>query len=126
MDYGKTIKAIRMFNFIADERTADAAIKAVLGILTSRLHDKSAHHFIAHLPEVLSFERIHGRTTRARNIEFDDYVSEIAHQFCLTNGEARMLINEILYNAKKDIPKDKLAEIEKDLPKEWGIFFRNV
>lgn len=126
MDYGKTIKAIRMFNFIDDERTADAAIKAVLGILTSRLREKPAHHFTAQLPEALSFERIRGRQSRARNIEFDDYVAEIAQQFGLSNSQARMLINEILYNAKQGIPVEKLAEIEKDLPKEWAIFFRSV
>src|SRR5436309_1356740 len=60
MDYQQFIQETRKLDFIPDEETADAAVKAALGVLASRLDEEHARKFTAKLPEPLTYERLRG------------------------------------------------------------------
>lgn len=96
MDYDEFVQSVSSLDFMQDTDTADAAIKAILGILASSMDDKEARDFTSRLPEPLTLERLRGHQVRPTRISVEEFVSEIQEQFKLTNGQARLLINKVL------------------------------
>ncbi len=54
MGYEKLLEAVQEFDFIPDPKTADAALKAVLGILASAMDENLARDFTDSLPGPLT------------------------------------------------------------------------
>ena len=120
MEYEEIIKRISKLDFIKDDQTADAAVKAVLGILAGRLDEVQARKFTEKLPEPLTLEKLRGLERRVDPITVDYYISTIGTQFALTKDQASTLVQNVLHLAKEVTGDGVLVEIERFLPSDWA------
>lgn len=120
MDYQEIIRRVKELDFIGDEETADAAVKAVLGILASRLDEVQARRLTESLPEPLTLERLRGHQKRIEEISVAQYIAEIGTQFKISTDQANTLINTVLHIAKEATGDGVLVEIENRLPSDWA------
>jgi len=58
MKFSEFIDQVKVLEFIPDEDTADAAIKAVPGILVSNLDEAEAKQLCENLPQELALEEM--------------------------------------------------------------------
>ncbi len=120
MEYTEILKRISKLDFINDVLTADAAVKAVLGILASRLEEDKARKFTEKLPEPLTLQKLRSHDRRIEPISVDYYISSISVQFKITNDQARTLVQNVLHIAKEATGDGVLVEIEQYLPSDWA------
>lgn len=119
MEYEKFVNAACELPFISDRETADAAVKAVLGILASRLEEEQAHQLTESLPEPLNYERLHSHQVRKLPISAEEYIAVIREQFKLDDIQASELIQQTL-RVTKEAVKDKINEFTSRLPADWS------
>lgn len=119
MEYERFVDAANKLPFIPDRETADAAIKAVLGILASKLDDEQAHELSDSLPEPLNYEKLHSHQVRKLPISADEYIAVICEQFKLDDIQASQLIQETL-RVTKEAVKDKINQFTSRLPADWS------
>ncbi|MBE9049386.1 DUF2267 domain-containing protein [Nostocales cyanobacterium LEGE 11386] len=119
MEYERFVDAACSLPFIQDKETADAAVKAVLGILASKLEDEQAHQLSDSLPEPLTYERLHSHQVRKLPISADEYITVIREQFKLDDIQASQLIQQTL-RVTKEAVKDKINEFTSRLPADWS------
>lgn len=120
-DYREFIQEVNALDFIKDEATADAAVKAVLGILVSRLEEPQAYRLTETLPAPLSLGRLRGhQTATALMISFEQYIKEISVQFRLNYEQAHLLVNTVLRRTRKTIDRTLLDELITHLPPDWS------
>lgn len=119
MEYEQFLDAATELPFIPDRETADAAVKAVLGILASKLDEEQAHQLTDNLPEPLNYQRLHSHQARKLPISADEYIAVICEQFKLDDIQASELIQETLRVTKAAV-KDKIQELTSRLPADWS------
>lgn len=120
MEYNALIKSVNRLDFIQTEEVADAAVKAALGIMVSRLNEEEARRLTSYLPEPLTFEKLRSHQARDLKINREEYVSEIATQFKIREDEARTLIKTVLQTTKENLPQDQVQELEDNIPDDWA------
>ena len=101
MDYESIVDDVSSLDFVTDRDMADAATKAVLGIMTSNMKEDEAREFTAKLPDPLTLERLRGHQARVEHIAVYEFVIEIGNQFKLNNEQSRLLINKVLEAVEK-------------------------
>ena len=119
MEYEIFLQEANKLDFIRDRAMADAAVKAVLGILASRLSEPTAQRLTDKLPGPLDYERLRGLQASPLELSIDEYVQNIARQFNLDDGQAARLIVVVLHFAKDAIGFDK-EELKSELPYDWA------
>lgn len=120
MRYGQFTEEVKRLGFIRDAATANAAVKAVLGILASRLYPQDRAKTLADgLPAQLSYDKLVGRQKRPTPAKAADYVHAIAARFKLGDDQARILIDTVLHVAKQNFDRDTVEELEAGLPSDW-------
>ncbi|MDH6063706.1 DUF2267 domain-containing protein [Umezakia ovalisporum] len=119
MEYERFLDAACELAFISDRETADAAVKAVLGILASKLDDRQALELSEGLPEPLNYERLHSHQIRKLPISAEEYIAVIREQFKLDDIQASQLIQQTLRITKEAV-KDKMNEFTSRLPADWS------
>ncbi len=124
MDYDDFIEQVRELEFINSEEEADAAVRAVLGLLAGRMEETDARFMTEHLPEPLTFEGL-PRYSDA-DITVGEYIEEIAEQFNLDEDQARELVEAVLTMAKEAIGEDMVITLERRLPLDWADVFENA
>ncbi|MDZ4723048.1 MAG: hypothetical protein SGI97_03975 [candidate division Zixibacteria bacterium] len=67
MEYQNFTQKVRQLGYIQDDRTADAAVKTVLGLLTTYVQEPQARNLTEKLPSELSFERLRGHMSDPNN-----------------------------------------------------------
>jgi len=120
MDYGKLLEAVQELDFIPDPKTADAAVKAVLGILASAMEENLAREFTESLPGPLTYDRLRGHQARPLEINADRYIGHLAAHFRLPEEQARLLITKTLALAKEQAEKAELKQIIYTLEQDLG------
>lgn len=120
--YSKYLEAVKGLDYIEDTESADAAAKAVLGTLASRLDEREARRLTEHLPGPLTYEKLHGHQANITEIPVSVYLSDIAVQFALTDSEAKELIGTVLRVAEGDVGRRTMGEIRAGLPDDWRRF----
>lgn len=120
MEYKALVKSVSRLDFIETEEVADAAVKAALGIMVSRLNEDEARRLTSYLPEPLTFEKLRSHQARDLKINREEYVSEIATQFKIREDEARTLIKTVLQTTKENLPQDQVQELEDNIPDDWA------
>lgn len=121
MNYQSYIEQVMKLPFINDEKAADAGIKAVLGILSSRLGEYEARWLSESLPPELNVWVLRGRQRNPVQISADQFVSAIAQQFHLAWDEARQLVERVLHCVKESQEgAERMREIREFLPPDWG------
>ncbi|MBE0480354.1 MAG: DUF2267 domain-containing protein [Dehalococcoidia bacterium] len=103
MRYERFIEDVKGLEFIADDATADSAVKAVLGILASSIEESRARKLTESLPDPLTFDKLRGRQRRIIMTPPDVYVTEIADQFNISREQAHRLIERVLETAKEAV-----------------------
>jgi uncharacterized protein (DUF2267 family) len=111
MEYREFIEKMREQDFIADDQTADALVKGVLGILASGLTHSMAQNLAAVLPAPLDYDRLRGHQGRPLSMDSEGYVQNIAAQFGLQEGQARRAVAVILGKARDAVQNNEITII---------------
>lgn len=111
-------EAVQALNFIPNEETAEKGIKAVLGILTSKLDEQEAREFTAELPDYLDYETLRGHQEKPTPVSPYDAVEGIANELNLELGQANELMNEVISVAKEQA-KGEISDIAAQLSDDW-------
>ncbi len=120
MNYENFIQEVRKLDFMQDDQAADSAIKAVLGILASRMEEPGAKKLTENLPNPLTLEKLRGHQATPTRISADDYVSGIADEFSLDNSQSKGLINKVLHVTKDTIGQDTIRRARELSPGRLG------
>lgn len=126
MDYDDFIEQVKELEFIESEKEADAAVKAVLGLLAGRMEETDARLMADHLPDPLTYERLRGRQQDVTDITAGEYISEIADQFNLDEDQAEELVDTVLVVAKEAMGEDTVSDLERRLPSDWAEILENA
>lgn len=120
MEYRDFIDPVSKLEFIEDVDAADSMVKAVLGILASRIEDDEHARLLAEaLPAPLSYERLRGHQAGPTPLKAEDYSAVIADQFGLDREQADRVIGAVLQVAWEALPKGRRAAVMEHLPTEW-------
>lgn len=125
MDYERLKDAARSAEAVPEERL-DAAVKAVIGILVSRLDEAPARALCDALPEPLDFARLHGSRQATTNTAAEEWPGVVAVQFSIPEAQATRLVQEVLRTLKEDLPADVEAELREALPEDWRVLVDSV
>lgn len=125
MEYKDLLQRVSRIDFIGDETRADSAIKAVLGMLTSRMPEKAARSFTAALPPELSFERLHRHQTSVTQLSLSQYYTELTMALKLRESEVPILVRTILRLLKQQLPEEAILPLKLALPPQWSLFIED-
>ncbi len=101
MDYHEMIRRIRKLDFIRNEQTADAAVKAILGVLASRLNEDGAQNMTGKFAEFLIQNKPREHQARSGAVSVAENMAEIRAQFKLSIHQANVLFRNVLYFTKE-------------------------
>lgn len=124
MEYNDFLTRVQNLGFIHTQDRADAATKAVLGILASRMKEEDARRLVDRLPEPLTYDKLRGHQANATNITAQQYVDEIAEQFHLDREEAKALVATVLHAARETVGEDTFQQFSKHVPPDWAAVLR--
>lgn len=116
MDYRTFLDAIKRLQFIRTEEAADAAIKAVLGILASSMNQEQAEKFISRLPEPLAIEPLRSPQAPQLDITIEEFFDEIGAEFKLNPEQAKKLVDTVFRLTKDAVGEETITEVEFDMP----------
>lgn len=119
LDYDLFIGALRELDFITRDVKADHAVKAVLGVLASKLPEDEARLLTSRLPGPLSFERLRGHQAKPTPTSGENYFTVIAKQLNLPEEDATRVIQRVLHIAMQTLEDDQRARVAKALPEDW-------
>ena len=126
MNYDEIIKRVRKLDFIRNDQRADAAVKAVLGILASRLNDEQAHKLAEKFPEQLAQNRFGSDDRGMQPISVTEYTAGISAQYKISVHQARTLVRNVLYFTKLASGDNFILDIKKGLPVDWAEAIQNA
>ncbi len=124
MEYADFIREVMTLDFIEDAETADAAVKTVLRILTSRLDMSVARNITEKLPVQLSYDNLHAKHGQQVLISLDEAITKVATQFKLEIGQSTQLIGTVLNMVQRAIGGEGTMELEQHLPSDWVSMLR--
>lgn len=119
MNYQEFLQPVQRLGFINNSERADAATKAVLGILASRLEEDVAQRLTERLPEPLTLEMLRSHQKRALDTSVDEYVAEVATHCNVDLEDATQLIDTVLDCTHKTAGSERMNEIKSSLPSDW-------
>ncbi|MHB9028506.1 MAG: DUF2267 domain-containing protein [Candidatus Latescibacterota bacterium] len=120
MDYNNFVQNVQNLDFIDSRETADAAVKAVLGVLASRMTEEQARMLTQKLPYPLNLEKLRGHQKHVLGISPDQYIGVIRTQFNLSEDQTRVLIDTVLRSTKETLGEETFAELQEHIPSEWA------
>lgn len=126
VEYKRFLQDVKVLDFITTSDEADAAVKAVLGILASSMEEPEARKFTGNLPAPLTYERLRGMQTKTVAPSLDRIVSEIGNQFHLENDQAKRLVDTVFHTTRTVIGENVLTEVESDLPTDVAKELENA
>lgn len=115
-DYYK--EAVQAIDFVEDEDMAEEAVKAVLGILSSKISEQEAREFTADLPEYLNYDILRGHQVNPAPATPADTIEIVADKFDLEKEEARYLMLEII-GVTKEQNSGEISDIAAELSSDW-------
>lgn len=119
MNYQEFIQPVQRLAFITSPERADAATKAVLGILASRIEEDTARKLTERLPEPLTLDTLRSHQERPNDTSAEDYVATVATHFSIDEDQASQLIDTVLDCARQSMGEDRTHEIQSALPADW-------
>lgn len=119
MQYQTLLDQVKNLSFIENDEHADAAIKATLGILASKLDERHAQELAQPLPEPLTVEKLRSHQVRKLPLSADEYIAEIAAQFHIDRHQAESLVTKVIALTKDMLGDDGVHRIEEGLPEDW-------
>jgi uncharacterized protein (DUF2267 family) len=126
MNYTTYLNSAQNLDFVPDEATADAMVKASLGIVASRLPDAAAREFTAALPQPLDHGTLRSHQERPTDIDVEVYLHDLSAQFGISREEARTAAATTLRLAKQDLGEDRTTTVQQQLPADWATFLEEA
>jgi len=120
------ILPLKKLPIVKDDDTADAAAKAVMGILASAVSEEDARKLTEHLPDPLDMDTLRGMQAFSSPVSFEMAVIEIARQFQLSEEDAAELVKAVLGKAKAAVGQTTLMEVAGNLGEDWRAIFKSV
>jgi uncharacterized protein (DUF2267 family) len=118
MDYQRFLDGVKRLQFIRTEAAADAAVKAVLGILASSMNQEQAEKFVSRLPEPLNIKTLRSPQARPIDITIEEFFDEIGAEFNLNPDQAKKLVDTVFRLTKNAVGEETITEVEFDMPAE--------
>ena len=119
MDYQEFIDDIKVLDFIKDDNTADAAIKAVLGIMTGNIKEEDAKFITGALPEPLQLPKLKEYQKNRNPVTFSQCILRLAQEFDMNESRARILADTVLRSTRAALGGERLGQVEEILPESW-------
>ncbi len=116
MQYDEMKKRIMALDFIPDSDTADAALRAVWGIIASAVDEDTAGQVTSELPDPLVRDMLCGHPARPTGTRPTDFVELIANQFHLSPDQSRELIEWVIETGEEAMPEESVDRIRDALP----------
>jgi uncharacterized protein (DUF2267 family) len=116
MDYEEIVDRVAELDFIADRNTADAAVKAVWGVIASAVDEDTAREITDELPDPLTIERLRSHQVRDLRITSEAFIQEISTQFRLTPEQSSQLIERVIEAGEQAMDEKTLADLREALP----------
>jgi uncharacterized protein (DUF2267 family) len=120
MDYEKFLNHAWQFEFVPDP---DAAVKAVCGILASRMDEASAREFTSRLPEPLTLDLLRGHQENPPNISVEDAATTLVQQFHISREQARELFASVTRFARDVAGREIFDKAAQHLSPDWSKLF---
>lgn len=118
MDYQRFLDTVKRLQFIRTEEAADAAIKAVLGILASSMNQEQAEKFVSRLPQPLTILTLRSQQAPPLDITMEEFFDEIGSEFKLNPDQAKKLVDTVFRLTKDAVGEETITEVEFDMPAE--------
>jgi hypothetical protein len=122
VEYNQFLDRARTLDFVKDP---DAAVKAVYGILASRLEENDARHFTERVPEPLTIERLRGQQADPTRISVDGALTSLAEQLQISRAQAGRLMMSLTRFARESVGREVFEQAAKNLPENWAELARN-
>jgi uncharacterized protein (DUF2267 family) len=119
MEYQDFVSRARSFPFIRDTDTAEAAVKATVGMLASRLDGARASLLANRLPEPLTFEKLRGDQVNQTSIEVEQGLNTLNTQFNLDHEQSNELLESMLSCVAEAVDNQTLDELKQGLSEDW-------
>jgi uncharacterized protein (DUF2267 family) len=100
-------------------------VKAVLGVLVSRLEEEVAREFAETLPKPLDFDTLRGRQVNVTEVSVQQYRDTIAEQFHLELDEAWQLVRTVMHIVRDGLSDEIIEDIQETLPSDWQRFLQS-
>lgn len=127
MEYNQLTQSVKKFNFIGnDEQQADAAVKATMGIIASRMTEEDAREFANSLPEPLTLEKLRSHQDYQNQVSPQEHFKVVATQFNINEEEAQRMVKDVLHTAKEGLSQDQFNSWKQKLPADWSSFMDEV
>lgn len=127
MEYNQLIQTAKKFNFIGEnEQQADAAVKATMGIIASRMSEENAKDFANSLPEPLTLEKLRSHQENENELSPNEHFKVIATQFNINEEEAQRMVKDVLHTATEDLSEEQFNSWKQKLPQDWSSFMDEV
>lgn len=127
MEYNELIQSVSKFNFIGeDEQKADAAVKATMGIISSRMSEEDAKDFTNSLPEPLTLDKLRSHQKYNNNVSPEEHIKVIASQFNTNEEEAQRMVIEVLHTASQGLNQEQFNSWKQKLPGDWSSFIDQI
>lgn len=116
--YDRFLQEVKSLDFIRNQEMADAAVKAVLGMLASSMNENHARRFTNNLPDPLTYERLVGHQAKPIAPSLGQVIGEISTIFRIDYDQAHRLIDTVFRTTKQAVGENVLTEVESDLPSD--------
>jgi uncharacterized protein (DUF2267 family) len=118
MNYKEMIHRVEDLGFIRDRETADAACKAVWGILASSVDEETAEEIASELPDPLTKAKLRSHQARRMSIDSEHFIREIGTQFHLQEDQARQLVETVILAGEESLREDSLSKLRENVPQD--------
>ena len=98
-------------------------LKAVCGILASRMDEANAREFTSHLPEPLTLDLLRGHQENPPNISVEDAATTLVQQFHISREQARELFTSLTRFARDVAGREIFNKAARDLSPDWVKLF---
>lgn len=118
MTYDEMVDHVERFDFIPDRRTADAACKAVWGIIASNVDEPTAEEITSELPGDLTMAKLRGHQVRRQSISTANFIQEIGTQFHLQSDQARRVVETVIHDGEQSLRQDSLTRLKQSVSQD--------
>jgi len=122
MEYESILREMERLDFIPDAETADAAVKAALGIFASTLEEDEARMFIDRLPEPLTMDKLYHHLRYPQRISPETYFEELSEQFSVSRDQAWEIAKTAIHATKEAVGNDVMTDLEGRITSDWCRF----
>lgn len=126
MEYGSFVRNVKNLDFISDDEQADAAVKAVFGVMASNMSEEDAERLGQELPGPLEKEKLRSHQEYDMKLGKENFKGVIANQFNIEEDQADTLITQVLHTAKDEVSNERVNAWKNQLPEGWGTIIERA